>query len=90
MRGRNSPYSTTPNGQKLIKPKEGEQTETIFQRVQIQISARATEKQIYQWLINIHQPEKVRILNYLKLSPPTDDSNLINCQIIADHYTKKE
>jgi len=61
-------------------------TKTNYQRVQIQISTKATEKQIYQWLVAIHQPQKMRILSYLKLSPPENDSEEINCQIIAEQF----
>jgi len=77
-----SPYS-----QKLISKSDAQGIENIFQRVQIQISARATEKQIYEWLVKIHQPEKMRALSYLKLSPPVNDSDLINCQLIAELYS---
>lgn len=76
-----SPYS-----QELIKRQDTDEANAIYQRVKIQISARATERQIYQWLVGIHQPKKMRILSYLRLSPPINDSNLINCQIIAEQY----
>ena len=68
---------------KLIQP---DPPSSIYQRVRIQMSARATEKQIYQWLVKIHQPKKMRILTYVKLSPPVNDSNLISCEIIAEQY----
>jgi len=68
---------------KLISP---DPPDSVYQRVRIQMSARATEKQIYQWLVKIHQPQKMRILSYVKLSPPINDSNLINCEIIAEQY----
>ncbi len=74
----------SPYAQKLISPQDEEASDNIYENVRIQISARATEKQIYQWLVKIHQPTKMRMLNYVKLSPPQNDTNLINCQIIAE------
>jgi hypothetical protein len=76
----------SPYAQKLITPVEEDESGAMYQRVKIQIAARATEKQIYQWLVTIHQPKKMRTLSYLKLSPPANDTNLINCQIIAEQY----
>jgi len=75
---------------KLIGKPKGEVSEMAYESVQIQIAARATEEQIYKWLIDIHKPESMRILSFLKLSPPIDDSNLINCQIIAEQYITAE
>ena len=62
----------------------------IYERVKIQVVARATEKQIYQWLVKIHQPEEMRIVSFLRLRPSSNDSNLIDCQIIAEQYITHE
>ena len=79
-----------PETQKLLTLQDEEVSDSMFQSIKIEIAARATEKQIYQWLVEIHQPEKMRILSYLKLSPTTKNSNLIYCQIIAEQYIAEE
>ena len=80
----------SPIKQSLISKPEavlGAEVDTsLYQRVKIQISARASEKQIYQWLVAIHKPQEMRILSYLKLSPPENSSDEINCQIIAEQF----
>lgn len=79
-----------PDAQKLLTLQDDDLNEGMYQSVKMQITARATEKQIYQWLVEIHQPEKMRILSYLKLTPPDKDSQLINCEIIAEQYFSSE
>jgi hypothetical protein len=79
-----------PDTQKLLTSQEDEVIDSMYQSVKIQIAAKATEKQIYQWLVEIHQPEKMRILKYLKLTPPEKDSALIQCEIIAEQFISSE
>ncbi len=76
----------TASVKKLTPESDMDYSESYYRTVKVQLSARATEKEIYQWLVQIHQPEKMRVLAYLKLSPPTNDSNLINCQISVEQY----
>jgi len=76
--------------QKLIRKTEEDSTNTIYDSVKIQVNTQATEKQIYQWLVKVHQPEQMRIVSFLRLSPPSNDSDLINCLIIAEQYITNE
>lgn len=69
--------------QKLI-PLEGAGGE--YERVKIEISAKATEAQIYQWLVNIHQPDKFRALTYLRLIPSNGDDGMVVCTITAEQW----
>lgn len=79
-----------PDTQKLLTLQDDEVSNSMYQSVKMQIVARATERQIYQWLVEIHQPEEMRILSYLKLTPPAKDSQLIHCEIIAEQYISSE
>ncbi len=64
--------------------------DTYFQRVKIQVSTRATEKQIYQWLTEIHQPQEMRIVSYLRLKPSENDSKEIRCNITAEQFISNQ
>jgi len=68
-------------GQKLIELQE---TGGEFETVKIQVSARATEKELYQWFVNIHQPSKFRALTYLRLTPDKNDLTQVVTTLAAE------
>lgn len=93
-------HGFTPVGEHLFKtvdedlinePTDGDTVDKPhFQRVKIQISAKATEEQIYKWLVEIHQTQKMRIVSELKFTPDQDGSQEIKCDIIAEQFISNQ
>ncbi len=59
-----------------------------YQRTKIQIQATATEDQIYEWLVEIHQPTAFRAVTQLVIRPTSkvDDDGLIICTLTAEQW----
>ena len=59
-----------------------------YLRTKIQIQATATEDQIYQWLVDIHQPTEFRAVTQIVMRPTAkvDDDGLIVCTLTAEQW----
>lgn len=63
-------------------------TNGVYQRTKIQIQAIATEEQLYNWLIDIHQPTEFRAVTQLVMRPTSkvDEEGLVICTITAEQW----
>lgn len=63
-------------------------TDGKYQRTKIQIQATATEDQIYNWLVDIHQPTAFRAVTQLVIRPTSkvDDDGLVVCTLTAEQW----
>jgi len=66
------------------KPIELDVTDGTFEKVKMQVSARATEKELYQWIIDIHKPSEFRAVTYLRLTPDKNDLTQVITTIAAE------
>jgi hypothetical protein len=57
-----------------------------YHRVKTQISLTGTEKDLYNWLCRISEPEKFRAITFLRLSPNKEDDSKIDCTAIAEQW----
>ncbi|MFC4993627.1 hypothetical protein [Rubritalea tangerina] len=59
-----------------------------YQRTKIQMTATATEEQIYQWLVEIHQPSEFRAVTQILMrpSPKAEEDETIICTLTAEQW----
>jgi len=82
--------SGAENGFTPVKPQLSPMVDTggKYQRTKIQIQATATEEQIYQWLVDIHQPSEFRAVTQVVMRPTSksDEDGLIICTLTAEQW----
>lgn len=78
-----SSHGFTPSMPKLSPV---EDSSGKFERTKIQISATASEEQIYSWLVDIHQPTEFRAVTQIIMRPTSKDDGMIMCTLTAEQW----
>lgn len=78
----------TPFGYNLRQPeKELEEGEVPhYNSVRIEIAVQGEQDKIFQWLVNIHQPDKFRAITYVKIQANEKVEGEVICHIIAEQW----